>query len=145
MTSIVSIIRSLDIMGSGKYNISKAESGLFLFFTNDLIALQFIKEVPCDASISNLAAKKTLSAQMTYKTVAEQIHSIYDSSTNIESIFENIFPNFSGEFILHKGFINKKDSIYAQQKYVFKPVSKPLQEEIKKDYSLLVEKELLVF
>ncbi len=164
MTAILKIIKSESMLGSKDYTKPNSHLYMMYLFSKDKkISPESIVEASCNVSDGDLgytfgtskdphepihngfAVTQTADAAMNPKMVAEQIHITYNGSTDITSIFTDIFPNESGEIMLHKDLDGIKTHVCNKQWYLFGPVEKKFQEEIKKEYSQIMGQELLPF
>ena len=92
------------------------------------------------------AVHQTSSASMNKRSVSEKIHSLYDGSTNIDSIFKELyFPTESGEISLHPELDGIESSLCNKQVYEYVPLTTEFIDELKKDYFLIAGTDLLPF
>ncbi len=164
MPSIYQILKSQNMLSSNDYTTpSMKNHALFLYSKDNIISPESIAERRINVSIGDLGFKygtpsnphdpihlgfattQTLTSAMNPIMIAEQIHNSYNGSTNINSIFKDIFPNISDELLLHEKSDGIKSNIFNKQWYLFGPVEKNFQDEIKKEYSQIMGEELLPF
>lgn len=164
MTSIVRILKSQSMLGSKDYTkLDSQFNSMYLFSKNKDVSPNSIVECSCNVSDGDLgyaygtsknphdpihmgfAVTQTSSASMNPMMIAEQIHLAYNGSTDITSIFKDIFPNISGEVSLHEDLDGIKTNICNKQHYLFGPVEKEFQETIKREYSQIMGQDLLPF